>query len=169
MLGMIDKAREQIEKTINTALDKSEEFLERISNEENGSNLDLRFLSDGLASLNSSINEVQKKVSNQLNDTLEKFSSDTDKKIETLEKRIKDLETKLKNSSSAAPKLNIKEVTLDDLKINSYNDLGVRKIFAAMETLEVVDLEKIKIYEKNNKNRVTIIRAADRLIEDKNS
>lgn len=45
--------------------------------------------------------------------------------------------------------------------LEGYDELNVREITAALENLSAYEIEKIRLYEQANKNRVTVIRAAD--------
>lgn len=48
--------------------------------------------------------------------------------------------------------------------IADYDELNVKQVAEALEGLSVYDLEKVKRYEKANKDRVTVMREVDRLV-----
>ncbi len=49
--------------------------------------------------------------------------------------------------------------------IANYDELNVKQVGEALEGLSVYDLEKVKRYEKANKDRVTVLRQVDRLVD----
>ncbi len=54
-------------------------------------------------------------------------------------------------------------LTMDDLPIRDYDDLGVKAIALALKDLDPEQRELIRSYEQAHKDRVTVYRAIDRL------
>ena len=54
-------------------------------------------------------------------------------------------------------------LTVDDLPIEGYDSLGVKKITALLQALDPEQRENIRAYEAAHKDRVSIPRAIDRL------
>lgn len=48
--------------------------------------------------------------------------------------------------------------------IADYDELNVKKVCAALESLTAYELQKVRLYEVANKNRVTVLRELDRLL-----
>lgn len=54
-------------------------------------------------------------------------------------------------------------LTVDDLPVDDYDGLGVKKIAEKLASLQVEQREMIRVYEQAHKNRVSVYRAIDRL------
>jgi len=50
--------------------------------------------------------------------------------------------------------------------IENYDELNVKKVNAQLDGLSTYELEKLRAYEAANKNRVTVLREVDRLLDD---
>lgn len=57
-----------------------------------------------------------------------------------------------------------RERAVDAPSLEGYDELNVKQVNAALDSLDVYQLEKLRAYEAANKNRVTILREVDRLL-----
>ena len=65
--------------------------------------------------------------------------------------------------AEVARDIHLGNLTVDDLPIAAYDELGVKKIAAQLAELDLPQREMIRAYEALHKNRVSISRAIERL------
>jgi len=87
---------------------------------------------------------------------LERLHEVTGERVDWLE-RGRDL------LDDVANEIRLGNLTVEDLPIEGYDALGVKKIGEALKDLEPRQRELIRAYELTHKNRVTVFRAVDRL------
>lgn len=58
-----------------------------------------------------------------------------------------------------------RERLVDAPSLEGYDELNVKQVNAALDSLDVYQLEKLRAYEAANKNRVTILREVERRLE----
>jgi hypothetical protein len=75
----------------------------------------------------------------------------------------------LKQTEKATKKAELRSVVFGALKTANYEELTVDEISGRLEGLTTEELGKIREYEKNNKNRETLIEQIDRKIRSNNS
>jgi len=89
--------------------------------------------------------------------------------LRVAEEAAEQTEEVLKQTEKATKKAELKSAVFGALKTTNYEELTVDEISKRIEGLSTEDLEKVRKYEKQNKNRETLIEQIDRKIRANNS
>jgi hypothetical protein len=148
----LKKSNEQLEKF----QVKAEESIKTFSEKTN------QFQKDGFDNFRSLVKEqgaeiagIENKVLNGFKDALSQIDNKTEQKLTIIKKAIEFVDTKIEAKAEEAA----------DLPIESYDELNVKAIVKELAKLEATDVKRVSSYEASNKNRSTIIKEANRLLE----
>ncbi len=89
--------------------------------------------------------------------------------LRVAEEAAEQTEEVLKQTEKATKKAELRAAVFGALKTANYDELTVDEISKRLEGLSKVELEKVRQFEKQNKNRETLIEQIDRKIRAKNS
>jgi hypothetical protein len=89
--------------------------------------------------------------------------------LRVAEEAAEQTEEVLRQTEKATKKAELRTAVFGALKTTNYDELTVDEISKRLEGLSTKELEKVREYEKQNKNRETLIEQIDRKIRAKNS
>ena len=146
----LKKSNEQIEKLQERAEEKIKTFSEKTN----------QFQKDGFDNFKNLVKEqsvelsgLETKVLNGFKDALAQIDTKTEQKLTIIKKAIEFVDTRIDETAN--------------LPIEAYDELNVKTIVKAMAKLELSEIKVIASYEAANKNRSTIIKESNRLLEAK--
>jgi hypothetical protein len=84
--------------------------------------------------------------------------------LRVAEEATEQTEEVLRQTEKATKKAELEAAVYGALKTTNYEDLTVEEISKRLDDLSVDELEKVRKFEKNNKNRETLIEQIDRKI-----
>jgi hypothetical protein len=97
------------------------------------------------------------------------FSPLTQQGLRVAEAATEQTEKVLRRTEEATRQAELKAAVLGALKTTNYEDLSVDDIVKQLDGLTIQQLEQVREYEKQNKDRETLIEQIDRKIRTKNS
>jgi hypothetical protein len=93
----------------------------------------------------------------------------TEQGLRVAETATEQTEKVLRRTEEATRQAELKAAVLGALKTTNYEDLSVDDIVKQLDGLTIQQLEQVREYEKQNKDRETLIEQIDRKIRTKNS
>jgi hypothetical protein len=93
----------------------------------------------------------------------------TQQGLRVAEEATEQTEKVLRRTEEATRQAELKAAVFGALKTTNYEDLTVDDMVKQLESLTIQQLEQVREYEKQNKDRETLIEQIDRKIKVKNS
>ncbi len=152
-LPIIDRIQEQAKKANTATRERAERTREQLKD------LQDRYVENLRKQTNQSrrrISQVELQALGTVERMLERINKATGERAEFLDKGRSFID-------QVAQDIRKGNLTVEDLPIADYDDLGVKKIAEHLSTLDSEQRETIRVYEQAHKNRVSVYRAIDRL------
>ena len=164
----VEVLREQTEHNVRTA----QAFARSVSKQQEG----LRALTQGWVgayrdffSPFAYVQEGMRTLQRTAQQGLEATQQVTERGLRAAEEATEQAEEVLRQTEKATRQAELKAAVLDALKTADYEGLTVDEIVKTLNSLSVQQLEQVHEYEKQNKNRETLIEQIERKIRAKNS